>query len=244
MPGDDTVIGGPAARFPTTCWSRVARLEDPTDDEYRAAVGELAKLYWKPVYAYVRAAWGKSNEEAKDLTQEFFSFVMEKNSLKRAGLREGKFRLLLLTVLKHFLVDEHRRDGRLKRGGAAAVVAIDDAAVPAVDPRAASPEDAFDRAWAKARVGRALDELERSLASQGRGHQARAFRLRYMEGGGGDDEGLASLATQAGRSLSEYKNDLVAARKEFRRIVLSIVGEAVDTEREAEEELTRLMELM
>src|SRR5574342_728663 len=102
MPGDDTVIGGPAARLPTTCWSRVARLEDPTDDAYRGGVGELATLYRKPVYAYVRAAWGKSNEEAKDLTQEFFSFVMEKNSLKLAGRREGKFRLLLLTVLKHF----------------------------------------------------------------------------------------------------------------------------------------------
>ncbi|MBI2932701.1 MAG: sigma-70 family RNA polymerase sigma factor [Planctomycetes bacterium] len=249
MGGEETAIGGSAANFPTTCWSRVVRLQEPSSDPaYREAVSELAQRYWKPVYAYIRAAWGKSNEEAKDLTQEFFAALLERSLLKGAGRREGKFRVLLLTILKHFLVDEHRRDRRLKRGGAAKILTLQDATPPVEDPRARSPEDAFDRTWARSLVGQALDELQRTLEAHGREHQFRAFKLRYIEpakgDGGTDDPALAALAAQAGRSLSEFKNDLVAARKEFRRIIMSLISASVEREHEALEELQYLMGLM
>src|SRR2546425_10347823 len=75
---DDTQIGGPSGRFPPTRWSAIvaARGDDPA--ERTRAFETIVAAYWKPVYKYIRARWGKNNEAAKDLTQEFFARVMEK----------------------------------------------------------------------------------------------------------------------------------------------------------------------
>lgn len=246
----DTSMGGPAAQFPTTRWTQVVRLHDPESREFKEAVNHLARSYWKPVYAYIRSGWRKTNEEAKDLTQEFFTFLMESKALRLVNRKEGKFRLLLMTVLKHFLVDEHRRSGRIKRGGSTTVVPIDDAALPVDDPKAKSPEEAFDRAWARELLGKALRELEERLTTRGRRHQFVAFRLRYVELFGqaeersDDEESLKEMARQAHRSLSEFKNDLVAAREAFREVVLDSLRESVDSEQEAQEELQYLLEVL
>ena len=91
-----TKVGGEVGQFPTTRWSRVVHLSDPTAEEFREAFNDLAVDYWKPVYAYIRAKWGKDNEDAKDLTQEFFSFLMDRNSLKVLNGKQGRFRENLL----------------------------------------------------------------------------------------------------------------------------------------------------
>ena len=46
-------------------------------------LGRVCSKYWKPVYAYVRAAWAKSNEDAKDLTQAFFLWLLEERVLEQ-----------------------------------------------------------------------------------------------------------------------------------------------------------------
>lgn len=244
----DTSMGGPAGRFPTTKWSQVVRLKNPDADEFLQAVNDLARDYWKPVYAYIRASWGKNNEEAKDLTQEFFSFLMQKNAFKRVTKHQGKFRLLLLTVLKHFLVDEHRRESRIKRGGSSKLISMDDDALPVMDVSATTPEEAFDRAWARTLLARALGELQKRLNERNRAHQFKAFQLRYIDMFLKDtvegDRALESMAKEAGRSLTEFKNDLVAARTEFRELVLDHLRESVENERETQEELQYLLGLV
>lgn len=246
----DTSMGGPAGRFPTTRWSQVVLLHDPKSSQFQEALNHLAQSYWKPVYAYIRNGWRKSNEEAKDLTQDFFAFLLETPALRLVNKREGKFRLLLMTMLKHFLVDDHRRAGRIKRGGSTTVVPIDDANLPVDDPKAKSPEEAFDQAWARSVLARALADLEERLSSRGRRHQFEAFRVRYVELFGNneprdeDEESLKSMAREVRRSLSEFKNDLVAARAEFRESVLEVLRESVDSEPEAQEELQYLLEIV
>src|SRR6202008_842150 len=77
----DTNIGGASGRFPATHWSAVlaARSDDPA--ERSRALEAIAAAYWKPIYNYLRIRWGKSNEDAKDLTQDFFSKLVEKEYL-------------------------------------------------------------------------------------------------------------------------------------------------------------------
>ena len=80
----------------------------------------LIALYWKPVYWHVRSRWRKSNEDAKELTQEFFTSLLERGALAQVR-GEGRFRAFLRACLQHFLLQQHRFEGREKRGGGAPV---------------------------------------------------------------------------------------------------------------------------
>ncbi len=77
---------------------------------------KLCRAYWYPLYAFVRRR-GHSREEAQDLTQEFFSRLLEKNTLAVVDRSKGKFRSFLLASVKHLLVNEWNRSQVQKRGG-------------------------------------------------------------------------------------------------------------------------------
>jgi DNA-directed RNA polymerase specialized sigma24 family protein len=64
-----------------------------------------------------RSPTGNSPEDAQDLTQDFFSRLLDKNYLAKADPDREKFRTFLLRSLRNFLVNEWKRAGRLKRGG-------------------------------------------------------------------------------------------------------------------------------
>jgi DNA-directed RNA polymerase specialized sigma24 family protein len=50
---------------------------------FGAALSELFRIYWYPLYGYVRRR-GHSSEEAQDLTQGFFLHLLEHKTLARA----------------------------------------------------------------------------------------------------------------------------------------------------------------
>ena len=74
----------------------------------RAALAELCELYWPPLYAYARRR-GHSVEEAQDLTQAFFTRLLEKRAVQVADPQRGRFRSFLLTSFKHFAALVFRR---------------------------------------------------------------------------------------------------------------------------------------
>src|SRR6478672_7182149 len=93
----------PTARwFSTTHWSVVLAAADRTD----AALEQLCRQYWPPVYAFIRRS-GHGPQEAQDLTQEFFARLLEKNYLNAADPAKGRFRTLLLTAVSRFLVNQY-----------------------------------------------------------------------------------------------------------------------------------------
>src|SRR5262245_20974645 len=61
-----------AADFPTTHWSRIARAGDPAAPDAHAALAQLCRDYWFPVYALIRRR-GHPPDDAADLTQEYFA---------------------------------------------------------------------------------------------------------------------------------------------------------------------------
>jgi len=68
---DKTQLGGANKALPRTQWTKVVK--GPTGE----AIEVFVQQYWKPVYCFIRRRWlGKSNEEAKDLTQGFFCDVV------------------------------------------------------------------------------------------------------------------------------------------------------------------------
>jgi RNA polymerase sigma-70 factor (ECF subfamily) len=108
MTHDQLADGLAAASFPLTHWSLIVRAASPTSTEARAALDELCRAYWYPIYAFIR---GKGNDphRALDLTQEFFIHLLEKDVLAAAHEGKGRFRSFLRGTCKNFLVDEWRK---------------------------------------------------------------------------------------------------------------------------------------
>jgi len=89
-----------------------------------AAREELCRLYWYPLYAFIRRR-GYDAEDAKDLTQGFFLSLFERKSLDVVTPLKGKFRSFLLASLKNYLSAEFHRDNAIKRGGEIEFVSLD-----------------------------------------------------------------------------------------------------------------------
>ena len=109
--------------FATTHWSLVAEAGGAASPECRAALATLCELYWYPLYAFVRRK-GYQAAEAQDLTQSFFTELLEKDRLQLADQQRGKFRSFLLGALNHFLANQRRADAAQKRGGGQAVLPL------------------------------------------------------------------------------------------------------------------------
>src|SRR5437773_9650498 len=102
--------------FATTRWSVVVNAGDEQAPQHSSALLQLCKTYWYPLYAYARRQ-GADPENARDLAQEFFARLLERNYLDRADPTKGRFRSFLLGAFKHFLSQQRERERAVKRGG-------------------------------------------------------------------------------------------------------------------------------
>ena len=152
------------ARVATTQWSQVLAARDGSDTEARAALERLCQTYWQPLYAYIRHQ-GSSPDEARDLTQGFFTEFLEKDFLADVDPEKGRFRSFLLASLRNFLSHERDRDRALKRGGATTTLSLDveagEAGYALRPTEEMTPVDVFERRWALTVLDRALYRLRK-----------------------------------------------------------------------------------
>jgi RNA polymerase sigma factor (sigma-70 family) len=167
----DSSAGVGAGQFRTTCWSAVllsAQSETAGSDIARE---ELCRLYWYPLYAFVRRR-GNSPEDAKDLTQGFFLSLFDRKSLNQVTPLKGKFRSFLLASLKNYLSAEFHRENAIKRGGRVEFVPIDfesgDDRYSNVPSDALTPEKVFDARWAITLLRLVMDRLRAEYGSRGK----------------------------------------------------------------------------
>src|SRR5437763_12231187 len=92
--GDDPRWAG---RFATTRWSLVLAARDRDEPQAREALSALCAAYWYPLYAFIRRR-GEGAERARDLTQEFFARLLEKDALAGVDRGKGRFRSFLLAA--------------------------------------------------------------------------------------------------------------------------------------------------
>src|SRR5262252_4981622 len=98
----ETSLGGAGRDFPKTAGDMLSKVLDSSTGVRRAGFEDLSRRYWKPVYYYVRLAWAKTNEDAKDLSQAFFLWLTEGDTLRRYQPERASFRAYLKSLLKHF----------------------------------------------------------------------------------------------------------------------------------------------
>jgi DNA-directed RNA polymerase specialized sigma24 family protein len=163
--------------FDTTHWSVVSALRSDDSVVARQALATLYEKYWDPIYEHV-CWWGYRADDAQDVTQEFFTTIIERHSLEAARPEGGLFRMFLRHALKHFLMDADKHRRRLKRGGGQPALSLD---ADTVDGRPIpepidydTPERVFDQQWAQAVHDRALKRLEHEWIEAG---DSAAFEL-------------------------------------------------------------------
>ncbi|MEZ6123538.1 MAG: sigma factor [Planctomycetaceae bacterium] len=111
-------------RFATTQWSIVRAAGQDSQGTARRALEELCRIYWFPVYAFIRRK-GHHAADADDLTQAFFVHLLETAFVKSADRDRGRFRSYLLKSVSNFLNADHRHRTADKRGGSTCVLSLD-----------------------------------------------------------------------------------------------------------------------
>ena len=243
-------------RFQTTHWTQVvaARGQSP---EAKEALRSLCETYYSPVelfvQRYIATSPSSSNDEARDLTHEFFAKLLEGQSLDNADRNRGRFRSYLLGAVKHFLADHRDREQVLKRGGgqtpeslsAPTDSAISDfgrASIDVADPDGFPPDAFFDRQWALAVVQQAVDTLRAEAESNG---EAAKFEVlhRWLVTPSSHDTAIDS-ARSLDMSDGAFKVAIHRLRKRFRHIVVAKITTTVDDPVEVQDELNYLINAM
>src|SRR6266542_3533519 len=112
------------AQFATTHWTVVLAAKGVPAEQQAAALEQLCRTYWYPLYSYIRRR-GNGPEDAQDLTQEFFARLLEKQWLERVEKNGSRFRSFLLTAMNGFLANQHDRAHAAKRGGGRQIISLD-----------------------------------------------------------------------------------------------------------------------
>jgi len=149
----------------------VLKAQGQPSREADVALEELCRLYWYPLYVYVRRR-AETREDAEDLTQSFFERFLEKHYLEGLDNHKGRFRAFLLASLKHFLANEWDRSRRQKRGGGIPALSLDWQSAEArfqIEPADnLSPDKLYDRAWAITLLDRVIVRLRQECARDGK----------------------------------------------------------------------------
>jgi RNA polymerase sigma-70 factor (ECF subfamily) len=225
----------------TTHWTVVlaaGRRSTPQSDH---ALEELCRVYWFPLYAYVRRR-GHSKEDAEDLTQAFFARFLGKNYLEGLSAERGRFRAFLLASLKHFLANEWDKSQRQKRGGRIPHLSLDwqtaDTQFQIADPTASTADQAFDREWALALLAKVIERLSAESAAAGRGRQFAELK-RFLTAGK-DELSHAHAAAALGLSAGAVRVAVHRLRKRYRQLLREEIAQTLADPAQVDEEMRAL----
>jgi len=201
--------------FPATRWSVVLRARS-ADPGAGAALAELCRLYWRPVYSFATV------DEAR-----------------------GRLRSFLLVALKRFAANEYQRGRAQKRGGTAAHVPIDtgdaEERYTAELATGLAPDLLFERQWAITMLDAVLAKLREDYARDGREDVFDALKGRFSADG--DPALLSSVAEKLGMSESAVKVAMHRMRQRYRKLLRSQIALTVDSPREVDEEIMHLFKV-
>lgn len=227
--------------FPQTRLSIVADLRSDREEVRRTAYDALVSAYWKPVFKYVRLKWHALPDEAADLTQGFFLRAFEKQFFAGFDPSKARFRTFLRLCLDGFIANERKAERRLKRGGDQVIVPLDfDLAERELQQQSATaaahePVDFdayFHREWLRGLFAAGADRLRASCAHHGRPTRFTLFARYDLIDDDDQRPTYAQLAADLGLTVNGVTNELAAARREFRRLVLIVLREQCATNEE------------
>lgn len=244
MRTEETSIGGKGGAFPETVWATLQACQGPPSPRREASLNRFITLYWRPVYAYIRFAAKVPPQDAKDLTQEFFCYLLEGQVLAKYAQEKGRLRSFLKGVLRHFLSDARREQGALKRGHGKTQLLPDVELLETEEIHSSgqplSPEEAFDRQWATAILSDCLAELKRLFIEEKRDLVFRVFEAYELSPAATEDPTYASVGRAFGLSEDQVKTHLDLARARLEELVRRRLSDGVSSSKELFEEMGEL----
>jgi DNA-directed RNA polymerase specialized sigma24 family protein len=233
-----------AAAFVTTHWSVVleAQGESPAAEE---ALEKLCRTYWRPVYGFVRRQ-GIRTEEAEDLTQGFFSLLLQRRDFDAVRKEKGRLRSYLLTSLKHFLTSEQRRAMTIKRGKGQRLIPLEElraneqVEMEPVDPLSA--DRLYERRWALTLMEQVLGRLKDEYCTGGNAALFDSLKQLLPDEPGAQSR--AEIASQLGMTDNALRQAFHRFRHRYQLLLREEISHTVAVASDIEDELRHLIAVL
>lgn len=230
--------------FTTTHWSVVleAQGQSPTAQE---ALEKLCRTYWRPVYGFIRRQ-GVRHDEAEDLTQGFFSLLLERRDFDAVRKEKGRLRSYLLTALKHFLASEHRRATSAKRGKGQRLIPLDELnasgqrEIEATDPVTA--ERLYERRWALTLMEQVLRRLKDEYYTAG--NSVLFESLKQLLPDEPEATSRAEIAPRLGMTENALRQAFHRFRQRYQLLLREEISHTVALASDIEDELRHLIRVL
>jgi RNA polymerase sigma-70 factor (ECF subfamily) len=238
MPGAASPEPSKQGRFPTTRWSLIVSSRQwPTPDS-REALASLCTAYWYPLYAFVRRR-GQSVEDAQDLTQGFFSRLLDKRYLDDFDRERGRFRTFLMAAFRHYIINECNRERAQKRGGELPTLPLDlqnaEWRYHLEPSHSLTPEKIYERCWTLALLERSMERLRAESADQTRFDRVQGF-LTSEPG-----DSYRHVAEELNMSEGALKVAVHRLRRRYGDLLREEIAQTVASREEIKDELTYLL---
>ncbi len=226
----DTGIGGAAGQFPSTDLSLLAAVSGELS---HPALGQVVALYWKPVYRFIRVKFRKNNEDAKDLTQSFFTMALQRDFFRGFDPHRAPFRTYVRMAIDRFAANQLAAQRRQKRGGDVEFEPLNENLIANE-----SPEEAFEREWRRQLFALSVDDLRAHCLASNKKLQFDIFEAYDLAGP--ERPPYSELAARHGIAETSVTNYLAWARRTLRGLVTQRLRRVTSGEAELRKELRRL----
>jgi RNA polymerase sigma-70 factor (ECF subfamily) len=233
-----------ADAFATTHWSLVLAAQGQTAAA-EAALEELCRIYWRPLYAFARRQ-ACDSEEARDLTQGFFELLLKRRDFDAARKEKGRLRSYLLVSFKHFLGGERRREMTIKRGHGQWLIPLEElhaterAGLPVdglVD--SLSADRLYQRRWASTLIEHVLKRLKNEYRATGNALLFDSLKLLLPDEP--DAPSRPEIAARLGMTDNALRQAFHRFRHRYQLLLREEIGHTVADPSEIEDELRQLI---
>jgi DNA-directed RNA polymerase specialized sigma24 family protein len=225
--------------FPITRLSVIEALSSDDSERRRTAADLLARAYWTPIAVTLSTRWHLERPDAEDLTQEFLAEALRKEWLVRYDPAKARFRTFLRICLDRFAANALQASRRLKRGGGAEMLSIDDDLLPAASDNDA--DDRFRQEWVRSIFTLALDAMRREAADTGKAVHAAIFQAYDVDDAHDARPSYRELGERFSLPETTITNHLAWARRSFRRHVLEVLRSLAGSESEYRQDARELL---
>ncbi len=209
------------------------------------ALEKLCRTYWRPVYGFIRRQ-GTGTQEAEDLTQGFFSLLLERRDFDAVRKEKGRLRSYLLTSLKHFLASERRRAMTVKRGKGQQLIPLEElranerGEMEPADPLTA--DRLYERRWALTLMEQVLRRLKDEYCTASNAALFDSLKQLLPDELGAPSR--AEIALQLGMTDNALRQAFHRFRQRYQLLLREEIGHTVAVASDVEDELRHLINVL
>jgi hypothetical protein len=236
--------------FPTTHWSQIYLAGDRERTEGVKALGEIVETYRSPLQAHLQFRFSVDLHQAGEWLDAFVEKrILEKDLLRQAQEKDGRFRGFLVTSLDRFVIDQIRHANRKQRkpeGGFESLSGLKDKSQTSTNSQNTDPGD---RAWALSVLELARGRTEQFYLQKEKSAVwavfLHGFYLPLRDGIRRPTD--TELAAQFGfESPAQVSNTITTVKRKFGNCIRAVVSKYVPraTPTEVDDEIRDLMALL